>query len=93
MKLLLASLILVLSGCSTLGEVEAFNDAGLGEVTSGMRAYTKTLNVLGVTSQTNSAGHINRAYGHVKNMNVVPRNVEDVPFGVRDVQELMRYLK
>lgn len=86
-------LAVFLSGCSTLGELEPMNDAGLGDAREAISTYNKTLNVLGVTSRTNNAAVINRGYGHLQNMNTNPTDINDIPFTVRDINEIMRYLK
>lgn len=82
-----------LSGCASIGELEVLNDVGLSKEREVISTYNKTLNVLGVQSKTRQAARANRAYGHAKNMRVEPKSVNDVPYVVRDLKELERYLR
>ena len=92
MRTLIIIAALALSGCSTLGDLEVMNDVGLGEVSEAMRAYNKTMNVLGVNQnarQLNTSA-INSGYGNAKQM---PDHMNDVPTAVAEIQDLLRYVK
>lgn len=86
---------MLLSGCSTLGDIEAMNDVGLETPREAIHTYNTTMEVLGHGSPSNQAqaARINRGYGHATHMQTNPRTMHDVPFVVRDVQELFRYLR
>ena len=84
--------VIFLSGCSALGDLELLNDVGLGDAREVISVYNATRNVLGKTTTSPNAAVINRAYGHTQNMNIKPNGVSDIPFVVRDVQELFRYM-
>lgn len=90
MRTLIIIATLALSGCSTLGDLEVMNDVGLGEVSEAMRAYNKTMNVLGANqrSQINTSA-INTGYGNAKQM---PDHMNDVPTAVAEIQDLLRYV-
>lgn len=93
MRPLILLVVVLMSGCASVGEFEALNDIGLGEVREGISTYHKTMNVLGVQSKTRAAPTLNRGYGHLKNMRYKPRDVNDVPYVVRDIKELGRYVR
>lgn len=85
-----------LSGCSTtraLGETELLNEMGFEGAREAMSTYHKTANVLGIESNTRHNSTFNRAVGQVKNTNVDPDSVSDVPYVVRDLKELFRYFQ
>ena len=90
--LLLASMLFV-SGCSTLGNMEALNDVGSGDVREGIHVFNTTKEVMGIPVERNRATVINRGYGHVQNMNGYPKTMDDIPFTVKEYIELERYLR
>lgn len=81
-----------LSGCATFGEVEALNEIEeLSHARETVSVYNKTLNTVGVQSRSRSAATINRAYGHTRQIDVDVNDINQVPYKVRDMQELNRY--
>lgn len=81
-----------ISGCATFGEIEALNEIEeLSRARETVSVYNKTLNTVGAQSRSRSAATINRAYGHVRQFDVDVSDINQVPYKVRDVQELNRY--
>jgi hypothetical protein len=74
---------LLSTGCSTIGGIEGTGRAG--EIS---RAITKTNSVLtGQRVSVYNTGKINRALGHIRNINVSEPNI----YALRDVFDLLRY--
>lgn len=90
MRTLIVIAALALSGCSTLGDLEVMNDVGLGEVSEAMRAYNKTMNVIGVNQRSRlNTSAINTGYGNAKQM---PDHMNNIPTAVAEIQDLLRYV-
>ena len=91
MRSLIIIAAILLSGCSTLGDLEVMNDVGLGEVSEAMRAYNKTMNVLGAgqSGPRLNTSAINSGYGNAKQM---PDHMNDIPTAVAEIQDLLRYV-
>ena len=85
--------MILLQGCTTMGNTEALNDAGLGDAREAISVFTTTKEVLGIPVERNRAPTINRGYGHIENMKGYPEDVEDVPFTVKEYIELERYIR
>lgn len=93
MKSLLILLAALLSGCSTIANIEAMNDAGLEDTRRVFDAADKTRTVLGGKSERNRAPVLNRGYEHTRNMKKTPEKTEDVPYVVKGYLEFERYLR
>ena len=93
MKSLLLVSILFLTGCSTLGNMEALNDVGAEDAREAAHVFTTTREVLGIPVERNRAPVINRGYGHVQNMKTYPQSTGDVPFVIKGYIEAERYLR
>jgi hypothetical protein len=77
MKYIIAPLLLALSGCSTIGNLEVLNDTGLREV----REVAATISKMDDRRNTPvvNTGAINRKYGEVKGLNNRKYNFNDIP--------------
>ena len=87
MKQLIIIASIVLSGCSTLGNIE-----GTGRVGEVMRAIDKTGAVIsGSTSSRSQTSKINRAVGHTKALQQKIDGEYSWVTIIRDVKDLSRY--
>lgn len=93
MRIFLLVCLTLLSGCTTLGNLEPLNDAGLEDVRKVFDAADKTWNVMGGSTGRNRAPTINRGYGHGRNMKTWPSNTDDVPHTVKGYIEAERYIR
>ena len=85
MKTILLTMLLLSSGCATIGGIEGTGRAG--EIA---RSITKTNSVLtGQRTLVYNTGKVNRLLGHIKHLNVSEPSI----YVLRDVIDLMKYAK
>lgn len=91
MRWLLLIFLLLITGCRSLGDLEVLNDVGLSEAGEVIRAYDKTMNVLGHPRTTSlNTSSINTGYGNAKQL---PDHMNDVPTAVAEIQDVLRYVQ
>lgn len=78
-KILILPAMLLMSGCASVGELEALNDVGLGDARESISVLNKTLNTSGVQSNTRNASKLNKLRGEYKNGAYTPRGLDDAP--------------
>ena len=92
-KLFILTYIVIINGCSNIGNLELLNDTNAQTTREFFHTMSKTNSVLYGNSNPNNMSPINRVYGNINNSNFSVRESSDIPYVFQNIQDTTKYFK